>query len=149
MQLIHHEKLWTVFLAKVLSHLAYSEYTIRSTVVLTNKLKNERIPQGFNMVSFDVKSLFTSVSLEKTIDIALERIYFRKEIKTILTKNEMKNILISCTINFHFRFNKEIYIQNDKTAMGSPLGPILAGIFMIELDNKLVPKLNQHIKNVM
>ena len=31
--------------------------------------------------------------------------------------------------------------------MGSPLGPILAGIFMVELENTLVPKLKQHIKN--
>ena len=51
------------YLAQVLS---YSEYTIRSTIDLMNKVKNERIPQGFSMVSFDVKSLFTSVSLERS-----------------------------------------------------------------------------------
>ena len=34
---------------------------------------------------FDVKSLFTYVRLEKTIDIALEQIYVLKEIETILT----------------------------------------------------------------
>ena len=83
----------------MLPPLAYSEYTIRSTIDLMNKVKNERIPQGFSIVSFDVKSLFTSVPLEKTIDIALERIYLRKEIVTILTKNEMKNLLILCTKN--------------------------------------------------
>ena len=134
------------YLAKVLSPLAYSEYTIRSTIDLMNKVKNERIPQGFSMVSFDVKSLFTSVPLEKTIDIALERIYLRKEIATILTKNEMKNLLILCTKNVHFTFNNDIYIQNDGVAMRSPIGPILAGIFMVELKNTLVPKLKQHIK---
>ena len=132
------------YLAKVLSPLAYSEYTIRSTIDL--KVKNERISQGFSIVSFDVKSLFTSVPLEKTIDIALERIYLRKEIVTILTKNEMKNLLILCTKNVHFTFNNDIYIQNDGVAMRSPLGPILAGIFMVELKNTLVPKLKQHIK---
>ena len=109
-------------------------------------MKNERISQGFSIVSFDVKSLFTSVPLEKTIDIALERIYLRKEIVTILTKNEMKNLLILCTKNVHFTFNNDIYIQNDGVAMRSPLGPILAGIFMVELKNTLVPKLKQHIK---
>ena len=31
------------------------------------------------MVSFDVKSLFTSVSLTKTIDIMLHRVYNRKK----------------------------------------------------------------------
>ena len=87
------------YLAKVLSPFAYSEYTIWSTIDLMKKVKNKRIPQGFSMVSFDVKSLFTSVPLEKTIDIALERIYLRKEIVTILTKNEMKNLLILCTKN--------------------------------------------------
>ena len=70
-----------------------------------NKVKNERIPQGFNIASFDVKSLFTSVPLKKTIDIAFERIYLRKEIESILTKKEMKNLLILCTRNVHFTFN--------------------------------------------
>ena len=44
------------YLAKVLSPLAYSEYTIRSTKDLKNLVKNERMPQEFSMVSFDVKS---------------------------------------------------------------------------------------------
>ena len=67
------------YLAKVLSPFAYSEYTIRSTIDLMNKVKNEKIPWGFSMVSFDVKSLFTFAPFEKTIDIALERIYLWKE----------------------------------------------------------------------
>ena len=99
-------------------------------------------------MSFDVKSLFTPVLLEKTIDTVLERIYLSKEIETILTKNEMKTILILCTRNVHFTLNNEIYIQNDGVAMGSPRGPILAGILMVELENTLVPKLKQYIKNV-
>ena len=31
--------------------------------------------------------------------------------------------------------------------MGSPLGRILAGVFIVKLENTLVPKLKQHIKN--
>ena len=85
--------------------------------------------------------------LEKTIDIALEQLYLRKEIVTILTKNKMKNLLILCTKNVHFTFNNEIYIQNDGVAMVSPLGPILGKTFMIELESTLVLKLKQHIKN--
>ena len=135
------------YLAKVLSPLTYSENTIRSTIDLMIKVKSERIPQGFSMLSFDVKSLFTSMLLEKTIAIALERLYLRKEIVTILTKNKMKNPLILCTQNVHFTFNNEIYIQNDGVVMGSPLGPILAETFMVELESALVPKLKQHIKN--
>ena len=68
------------------------------------------------MVSFDVKFLFTSVPPEKTIDIVLERICLRKKIETILTKKEMKRLLIWCTRNVLFTFNNEIYIQNDGVA---------------------------------
>ena len=48
--------------------------------------------------------------------------------------------------NVHFTLNTEIYVQNDGVAMGSPLGPILANVFMVELENTLIPRLQQHIK---
>ena len=84
-------------------------------------------------VSFDVKSLFTSVPLEYTIDITIKRIFEDHEIMTIFTKSEMKKLLTLCTKNLHFLFNNEIYIQIDGVAMGSPLGPVIAHIFMVDL----------------
>ena len=77
----------------------YLEYTISNVIDLMNKAKNGRIPQDFSIVPFDVKCLFTTVRLEKSTDIALERIYHQKEIETILTINEMKNLLLLCTRN--------------------------------------------------
>ena len=85
------------------------------------------------MVSFDVASLFTNVPLEETIEIILKRIYINKEITTDIPKQEMKELLILFTKNVHFTFNNETYIQVDGVAMGSPLGPVLANIFMFEL----------------
>ena len=58
----------------------------------------------------------------------------------------MKKLLTSCTKNVHFSFNSEIYIQIDGVAMGSPLGPVIANIFMVELETTLVPKLEDHVK---
>ena len=92
------------------------------------------------MVSFDVKSLFTSVPLEYTIDIIIKRIFEDHEITTIFTKSEMKKLLTLCTKNVHFSFNNEIYIQIDGVAMGSPLGPVIENIFMVELETTLVSK---------
>ena len=45
----------------------------------------------------------------------------------------MKKLLTLCTKNLHFLFNNEIYIQIDGVAMGSPLGPVIAHIFMVDL----------------
>ena len=57
----------------------------------------------------------------------------------------MNKLLTLCTKNVHSSFNKEIYIQLDGFAMGSPLGPVIANIFMVELETTLVPKLEDHV----
>ena len=122
------------YLAKLLSPLAQSNFTINNTKDLMIKIKNEKIPENYEMISFDVKSHFTSVPLEHTIDIIIKRIYEKHEIKVFM-KNEMKKLLTICKKNLHFSFNNNIYIQIDGVAMGSPLGPVLANIFMVELES--------------
>ena len=57
----------------------------------------------------------------------------------------MKELLLLCTKNAHFTFNNEIYQQCDGVAMGSPLGPVIAGIFMVELEKSLIPNLMEHM----
>ena len=44
-------------------------------------------------------------------------------------------------------FNGDLYMQIDGVAMGSPLGPILANIFMVELENKIIPRLNKYLQH--
>ena len=99
------------------------------------------------MVSFDVVSLFTNVPLIKeTNEIILKRIYINKEITTDIPKKEMKELLILCTKNVHITFNNETYIQVDGVAMGSPLGPVLANIFMVEIETSVIPNSNNKVK---
>ena len=99
------------------------------------KIKNEQIRLGFTMVSFDVKSLFISVPLTEIIVIILDH-----------AKNNMKMLLTLCAKNVHFTLNNEICVQNNAVAMGSPLQPILANVFMIELENTLFSRLYEHVK---
>ena len=101
------------------------------------------------MVSFDVTSLFTNVALEAIeieIEIILKRIYINKEITTDIPKQVMKELLILCIKNIHFTFNNETYIQVDGVAMGSPLGPVLGNIFMVELETSVIPSLSNKVK---
>ena len=58
----------------------------------------------------------------------------------------MKELLHLCTKNVHFIFDGGIYIQIDRVAIGSPLGPVLANIFMVEHEKILIPKLDKEVK---
>ena len=44
------------------------------------------------------------------------------------------------------RLHLIIYQHRDSVAMGYPLGSILAGIIMVELENSIDPKLNSHLR---
>jgi len=54
----------------------------------------------------------------------------------------MINLLNLCTKQVHFTFNDTIYTQTDGVAIGSPLGPIIANIFMTKLEQRVILKLN-------
>ena len=83
-----------------------------------------------------------------SFDISVKQIYEKHEkTTTVFTKHEMKNLLTVCAKNVHFSFNNDTYIQIDGIEMGSPLGPVIANIFMVELESVLVPRLNDHLKN--
>ena len=59
----------------------------------------------------------------------------------------MKELLYLCTRNVHFSFDNNIYIQNDGVDIASPLGPILANIFMVELERSVIPGLANKFNN--
>ena len=85
--------------------------------------------------------------MNKTIEIILGRVYEKKDLTTTtISKREMKELLYLCTKNVHFSFSSEIYMQNDGVAMGFPLGPVLANIFIVELEKTIMPSFSDKIK---
>ena len=129
-------------LANVLAPLTKSVHNIESTKDFISKLKRVRIQNGYQMVSLDVVSLFTSVPLDYTINIILDKIYKDKLIQTKLSRDQFKTLLELCTKEMHFSFNGKVYKQINGVAMGSPLGPVLANIFMVHLENHMITRLS-------
>ena len=96
------------------------------------------------MVSFDVESFFTNVPTTETIEIILDLAFANdREFFHNLTRKELNRMLVICTQASHFQFNGGFYDQVDGVAMGSPLGPLFANIFMVNFEKKHMAKLRE------
>ncbi|CAH8643572.1 unnamed protein product [Schistosoma mattheei] len=107
-------------------------YTLKDSFQFADRLNRTNVADKF-MVSFDVTSLFTNIPLLETIDIICQNYDLLP-----LPAPEFKKLLLMCTTDVQFQFNNTIYRQIDGVAMGSPLGPILADIFMGYLENMVL-----------
>ena len=101
------------------------------------------------MVSFDIESLFTNVPLTETIDIICQLAYSKNDPNFVkgqtwngITERQLRKLLLKATQESHFVFNGKYYDQIDGIAMGSPLGPTFANIFIADLERKLMDNLH-------
>ena len=120
---------------------------MQSSTEFMEHIKTKTVSRGYHLISFDVISLSTNVPLDATIGNVLKRIYDNREINTAISKTEMEELIKLCTKDDgYFNFNRTAYVQKDGVAMGSPLAPVLAGTFMVELERVVIPKLSQHLQ---
>ena len=86
--------------------------------------------------SLDVDSLFTDIPLDEAADICIDSLCNDNENTPKITKDVFRNLLNAATKEFFFMINNKLYKQIDTVAMGSPLGPALADIFICSFENK-------------
>ena len=92
------------------------------------------------MTSFDIDSLFTNMPLDETIEICVKNLFGRKRKFKGFTKLEFKELLQFAVKDALFIFNGNYYVQRDGVAMGSPLGPTLANIFLCHWEKTWLKK---------
>ena len=102
---------------------------VSSSGTLVNKEHTSKEHIVSLLCSFDVFSLFANVPLDETIQICLTKLYSVPDPPS-LPRTVLKDLLEFATKKSHFRFDGQYYDQIDGVAMGSPLGPVLANIFM-------------------
>ena len=88
------------------------------------------------MCSFDIKSLFTNIPLIETLEIIQTVLFSNQTQFSVFKKDEFMSLLRLAVLDNIFIFNGDLYKQIDGVAMGSPLGPTLANIFLCYHENK-------------
>ena len=118
------------WLSDILSPLRSHSTNLKDTFSLTDEVKNLSLNDSV-MYSFDVVSLFMNIPLQFTLQLILDTI-FKDNIETFynLNKRRLKTLLnwaaSSTTLQFQGKYSEQV----DGIAMGSPIAPMLADIFM-------------------
>ena len=99
------------------------------------------------MGSLDVDSLFTNIPLEETINICTNLLYNNEDVIEGINKFEFENLLLLATQESYFIFNV-FYKQKDSVAMGSPLGPTMANVFLSFYEIKWLEQCPKEFKSV-
>jgi len=91
------------------------------------------------LVSHDVVSLFTNTPVKESLDIISTRLEQVSDWQdtTMLEKDDILELLEFVLTTTYFAFRGEIHRQMFGTAMGSPVSPLLANMFMEQLEGKL------------
>ena len=79
--------------------------------------------------SLDVRSLFTNIPLEETINLCTYSLYKYEDVIEGISKSGFKNLLSLATQESYFIFNDVLYKIKDDVAMGLPLGLTMANVF--------------------
>ena len=103
-------------------------------------LENIVIPDDQLLVSFDVKSLFTSVPTDIAHQLVREVLMNNQDLlhqHTSLSIEEILELLTLCLNAAVFQWQDQIYQQVHGTPMGSPISVVLAELFMQKLEEDI------------
>ena len=103
-------------------------------------IKDMKVEDDEFIISYDVTALFTSIPIDTTINIIKKQVEEDKDLqsRTNMTIKYICCLLEFCLKNTYFKFNGEFYEQKEGAAMGSPISPIVANLFMEDLEIKAI-----------
>ena len=122
------------------SALVTDNYSCKNKFSFVFQIKNANLSRQF-FVSYDVTSLFTNITLQETIDIAVNLI-FNHNSKLNISKKELKKLFLFATSQSHFLFTGKFYNQIDGVDVDCSLAPVFTNIFMGFYESKW---LNEYI----
>lgn len=115
-------------------------YHVKNSLMVKNNLLSVTPEEDEMLVSFDVTSMFTNISIDLMLSLISERSMFiekRFKIPWPLFQELFRFLLEECAV---FTFNDIIYKQKESLAMGSPISPILAKILMTRILEYVITK---------
>jgi len=115
---------------------------------LAEELHSVQMEEDELLVSHDVMSLFTSTPVKESFEVIRERLqrHLEQRYTTLLEVDDIMELLEFILTTIYFCFNGQIYRQKFGTAMGSPVSPLVANMFMQHIERKLLDTAPEDLK---
>ena len=126
-------------LARILTPLSgQTTYTVMNSTKFVERLQEARIGPEDLLVSFDVTSLFTQVPIDEALEVVRARLTKDPTLmdRTCIPVPQLVELIELCLRSTYFQFQNNFFEQIDGTPMGSPLSPIIANLFMEDLEEQ-------------
>ena len=131
-----------------------SGHKLQSTENYFDTINTIQIPDDHKLVSFDVKSLFTSIPLQLALDCT-ENAIKNSTVELPLPTDDIMDLLNLCLTSTYFQYNGKHHKRVHGTAMGSQVSVVVAEIVMQNIDEqalatytRTIPLLSHYVDDI-
>ena len=134
-------------LARILKHLTGNIiHHVNKSSDFADDIRKYKLEREEYIMSYDVSALFTSISVTSALPIIKEKLEQDKELHTRkpMSSNNILELLEFYLCNTYFLFQGQFYEQTKGTAMGSPVRPVVANLYMELFENRALTLVANH-----
>jgi retron-type reverse transcriptase len=125
--------------SKILSPLAgHTSSFVKNATHFVERIRDTTLDDEDRLISFDITSLFTKVPSDEAMKAITEKLTNDEslDVRTTLSVGEICRLTNLCLRSTYFQFSDAFYEQLEGAAMGSPLSPVIANLYMEMFEEK-------------
>ena len=119
-----------------------TEHHVRNSKEFAEYVQSLKVGPEEELRSYDVSALFTSVPVDKALEIIRKRLQDDITLpnRTPLSPDDVIAVLDKCLKGTYFLYKGEYYLQIHGAAMGSPVSPIVCDFYMEDFEQRALPE---------
>ena len=104
------------------------------------RLQQIPLEEDDRLVSFDVVSLFTKVPVDEALQVIALQLHEDPTLaeRTTIPAEDLCSLIQLCLEVTYFQFGDQFYRQVQGAAMGSPLSPVVANLYMEAFEQQVL-----------